>query len=62
MKRLEWKIKQAKLKWKKLSGKILDLLIIIWTDSEGAIWEFLIAKKVLGIPVFFSIESIKEVI
>jgi len=31
-----------------------------WTDSEGAIWEFLIAKKVLDIPVFFSVESLKE--
>ena len=36
------------------------LMLDNWTDSEGAIWEFLIAKKVLGIPVFFSIESLKE--
>ncbi len=31
-----------------------------WTDSEGATYEFLIAKKVLGIPIFFSVESLKE--
>lgn len=31
-----------------------------WTDSEGATYEFLIAKKVLGIPVFFSVESLKD--
>ena len=38
------------------------LMLDNWTDSEGAIWEFLIAKKVLGIPIFFSVESIKEVV
>jgi len=36
------------------------LMLDNWTDSEGAIWEFLIAKKVLDIPVFFSVESLKE--